>query len=99
MACPKDMLGIMAKPSTRMMMTLQAMTVSPMLLVRDWTTSMATDRMAWVFYNILSGILRGLGDSVSALAFLLLSTVLNIGLDVWFVAGFDMKVAGVAPAL
>ena len=50
------------------------------------------------FYNILSGILRGMGDSFSALAFLLLSTVLNIGLDVWFVAGFDMKVAGVALA-
>ena len=50
------------------------------------------------FYNILSGILRGLGDSVSALAFLLLSTVLNIGLDIWFVAGFQMGVAGVALA-
>ena len=50
------------------------------------------------FYNILSGILRGLGDSVSALAFLLLSTVLNIGMDVWFVAGFRMGVAGVALA-
>ena len=50
------------------------------------------------FYNILSGILRGLGDSVSALAFLLLSTVLNIGMDVWFVAGFQMGVSGVALA-
>ena len=50
------------------------------------------------FYNILSGILRGMGDSVSALAFLLLSTVLNIGMDIWFVAGFDMGVAGVALA-
>ena len=50
------------------------------------------------FYNILSGILRGLGDSVSALAFLLLSTVLNIGMDVWFVARFGMGVAGVALA-
>lgn len=50
------------------------------------------------FYNILSGILRGLGDSVSALAFLLLSTVLNIGMDVWFVAGFRMGVNGVALA-
>ena len=50
------------------------------------------------FYNILSGILRGLGDSVSALAFLLLSTMLNIGLDIWFVAGFQMGVAGVALA-
>ena len=50
------------------------------------------------FYNILSGILRGMGDSVSALGFLLVSTVLNIGLDVWFVAGFDMGVPGVALA-
>ena len=48
MAWPKDILGIMAKPSTRMMMTLHAITASPMLLVRVWTTSMATDMMAWV---------------------------------------------------
>ena len=34
------MLGIMAKPSTRMMITLQAMTVSPMLLVQSLTNSM-----------------------------------------------------------
>ena len=52
----------------------------------------------FTFYNILSGILRGMGDSVSALAFLLLATVLNIGLDVWFVAGFQMGVPGVALA-
>ena len=52
----------------------------------------------FTFYNILSGILRGMGDSMSALAFLLLATVLNIGLDVWFVAGFQMGVPGVALA-
>ena len=52
----------------------------------------------FTFYNILSGILRGLGDSFSALGFLLLSTVLNIGLDIWFVAGFKMGVAGVSLA-
>ena len=52
----------------------------------------------FTFYNILSGILRGLGDSFSALGFLLLSTVLNIGLDIWFVAGFNMGVAGVSLA-
>ncbi len=50
------------------------------------------------FYNILSGILRGLGDSVSALLFLLVATGLNIALDIWFVAGFRMGVAGVALA-
>lgn len=52
----------------------------------------------FVFYNMFSGILRGLGDSFSALAFLLLATVLNIGLDIWFVAGFHMGVAGVSLA-
>ena len=50
------------------------------------------------YYNILSGILRGLGDSVSALVFLLISTVLNVVLDIWFVVGFNMGVAGVALA-
>jgi putative MATE family efflux protein len=50
------------------------------------------------YYNILSGILRGLGDSLSALAFLLISTAINVVLDIWFVAGFNMGVAGVALA-
>lgn len=52
----------------------------------------------FTFYNILAGILRGLGDSASALLFLFISTVLNVVLDIWFVAGFDMGVAGVALA-
>ena len=50
------------------------------------------------YYNILSGVLRGLGDSASALVFLLISTVLNVVLDIWFVASFNMGVAGVALA-
>lgn len=50
------------------------------------------------YYNILSGVLRGLGDSVSALAYLLVATVLNIILDIVFVVSFDMGVAGVALA-
>ncbi len=52
----------------------------------------------FTFYNILSGILRGMGDSFSALGFLLIATILNIFLDIWFVAGFDMGVPGVALA-
>jgi putative MATE family efflux protein len=50
------------------------------------------------YYNILAGVLRGLGDSVSALVFLLISTVLNVTLDILFVAAFDMGVPGVALA-
>lgn len=48
------------------------------------------------FYNILAGVLRGLGDSFSALVFLLISTALNVGLDLLFVARFGMGVPGVA---
>lgn len=50
------------------------------------------------FYNILSGILRGLGDSISALLFLLVSAGLNVVLDIVFVAYFQMGVAGVSLA-
>ena len=50
------------------------------------------------YYNILSGILRGMGDSFSALIYLLIATVLNIGLDVYFVAEVKMGVGGVALA-
>ena len=68
----------------------------------DWCQSYLTifflGAAGFTFYNILSGILRGMGDSLSALAFLLLSTVLNIGLDIWFVAGFHMGVPGVSLA-
>ena len=47
-------------------------------------------------YNIISGILRGLGDSVYPLLFLVVACVLNIFLDLAFVN--QMGVAGVALA-
>jgi len=70
--------------------------------VFDWCTDYLIifflGSVGFTFYNILSGILRGLGDSFSALGFLLVATVLNIILDVWFVAGLGMGVAGVSLA-
>ena len=48
------------------------------------------------YYNILSGVMRGLGDSGSALKFLLVATGVNIVLDYVFVAKFGMGVPGVA---
>ena len=41
--------------------------------------------VGFFFYNMLSGILRGLGDSMSALGFLLIAAALNVVLDLWFV--------------
>ena len=48
------------------------------------------------YYNIMSGVMRGLGDSGSALNYLLVATVANIVLDYVFVAKFGLGVAGVA---
>ncbi len=50
----------------------------------------------FTYYNVLSGILRGMGDSFSALGFLLLTSALNIALDLLFVIVFKMGVPGVA---
>lgn len=50
------------------------------------------------YYNILSGIIRGMGDSFSALIYLLVATVINIFLDILFVAYVKMGVGGVALA-
>lgn len=51
-----------------------------------------------MLYNILAGVLRGLGDSVSSLVFLVIATILNIFLDLLFVVVFGMGVPGVALA-
>ena len=55
--------------------------------------------VGFFFYNMLSGVLRGLGDSVSALAYLIVAALLNVVLDITFIAVFKMPgVAGVALA-
>ena len=50
------------------------------------------------YYNILSGVLRGMGDSFSGLLYLLVATAINIVLDIVFVAGLGLEVPGVALA-
>lgn len=47
-------------------------------------------------YNILCGVLRGMGDSMSALIYLIIASVINIVLDIFFVAVLKMGVEGVA---
>ena len=49
-------------------------------------------------YNFICGILRALGDSVTPLIFLLVSTALNVGLDILFLIPFGMGPRGAAIA-
>lgn len=53
---------------------------------------------ATYLYNILSGIIRSMGDSKTPLYFLTLSSFLNIGLDLFCIVTLKMGVAGAAVA-
>lgn len=52
--------------------------------------------IAVVVYNAASGVFQAVGDSKHPLKFLLISSILNIVLDLLFVAVFDMGVGGAA---
>ena len=53
---------------------------------------------AQLFYNFICSFLRSMGDSVTPLAFLLFSTLLNVGLDLLFLVPLHMGPAGAAIA-
>ncbi len=69
-----------------------------------WNSSVAYIRIIFLGtlgnmgYNMNAGILRGLGDSRSSLLFLLISCIINIVLDLLFIAVFHMDVIGAALA-
>ena len=48
------------------------------------------------FYNISTGIFSALGDSKTPFVFLAVSSLTNIGMDIFFVTALNMGVAGVA---
>lgn len=51
-----------------------------------------------LMYNILCGVLRGMGDSVKPLLFLIFSNVLNVGLDYYSVVILKAGITGAAYA-
>lgn len=51
-----------------------------------------------MLFNLLSNIIRALGDSRTPLIFLIVASLLNIGLDFLFILQFQMGVAGAAVA-
>lgn len=52
--------------------------------------------IAQIFYNLICSFLRSVGDSLTPLIFLIMSTALNIGLDILFIASFKLGVFGAA---
>ncbi|MGX4599544.1 MATE family efflux transporter [Faecalimicrobium sp. JNUCC 81] len=83
-----------AKPLLRLMNT-------PNDIINDaaiYITIIFAGTFATFFYNMISGILRALGDSKTPLYFLIVSSILNIILDLVFIVNFKMGVSGAAYA-
>ena len=57
-----------------------------------------TGALFQMVYNVAAGILRALGDSTRPLYFLIVSSVLNVALDLLFVIGLKKGIAGAAYA-
>ncbi len=53
---------------------------------------------AQMFYNFICSVLRSIGDSVTPLVFLFISTLINIALDLLFIIVFRWGVIGAASA-
>lgn len=53
---------------------------------------------ATVFYNMISGIIRAFGDSVTPLIFLVIACLINVALDLYFILKLGWGVPGVAAA-
>ena len=88
-------LGVLVTPLLlRWMKTPDSVMDSSVLYFRIYFAGVLTTLM----YNIGSGIYRALGDSKRPLYFLIVSTIVNVALDLLFVAVLDMGIGGAAIA-
>lgn len=85
-------LGVLSAPAImRIMNTPEGIIDDAVLYMRVYCAGMIT----LAAYNGVSSILRALGDSKTPLVFLIISSVLNVVLDLVFVLVFDWAVFGV----
>lgn len=67
-------------------------------MMREYLIVIFAGLLGIFLYNFFASLLRSLGNSMVPLIFLAISAVLNIVLDLWFVAGLNRGVAGAAEA-
>ncbi|MBR6697475.1 MAG: MATE family efflux transporter [Lachnospiraceae bacterium] len=94
-AIPLTILGIFLGPLILKLMKVPADTFD---LASTYLIIIFLGTLGNMGYNMNAGILRGIGDSISSLLFLLVSCIVNIVLDLLFVVVFRMGVHGVALA-
>ena len=89
------MLGVLAAPWVLRFMNVPDEAFG---LSQSYLAILLLGTVASLGYNMNAGVLRGMGDSRSPLYFLIFACVVNIVLDVLFVAVFHLSAAGVGAA-
>ncbi len=90
-----------------LMGALAALVAEPVLVYMETPPHILQDALIYMYmqciglplvaiYNHSSSMLRALGDSKTPLYFLIFASILNVGLDLWFVCGFEWGVFGAA---
>ncbi len=93
--------------ATAVLMAAGILTVRPLLEAMNTPADIIEDSFTYIviiyygliattFYNLLSCIIRALGDSKTPLVFLVFASLLNVALDLLFITAFHMGVAGAA---
>ena len=90
------LISVAVYPATEPILALLQTPRELMDMTRDYVRVAFGGLMFIFLYNFFAYLLRAMGNSVVPLIFLGISTVLNIGLDIWFVVGLGWGVAGAA---
>ena len=88
-------LGILCLPAIFLLIQVPD-TLAP--LVRTYLVVVFLGLPATFLYNLCSALLRSVGHTVAVLLVLLISMLVNTGLDLWFVSGLQMGLFGAALA-
>lgn len=94
---------------TVILMIVSVLFLHPLLKMLDTPKDIIDEAYAYIstitifvgvmfLYNLCAGVLRAIGNSVMPLVFLIISSLLNIVLDIVFIVEFNMEIKGAAVA-
>ena len=83
-------------PGMELILSLLQTPTELLALTRNYVRPVFTGIFFVFLYNFYAYLLRAVGNSLIPLIFLGISALLNIALDLWFVLGLNMGVAGAA---
>ena len=94
--CAAIGLSLIVYPAKEMILRLLQTPQELLDMTREYVTIVFGGLIFISLYNFFAYLIRAMGNSTVPLAFLALSTVINIVLDIWFVKGLNMGVGGAA---